>query len=101
MIRSFADIFEIWTIKELADRLPAKYQTVAGMKLRGWVASAWWGRLIEIARQDGQMLDAEMLLAFARQRGPRANKLYKNKNHEPYSARKAPRKRSNEVIAGA
>jgi hypothetical protein len=89
MIRSFADVFEIWTIKELAERLPAKYPTVAGMKLRGWIAAAWWGRLIEIARQDGHVLDAEMLLAFARQRGPRTGPTPKEKTRTVYRKTRA------------
>lgn len=66
MIRSFADLFEVWTIAELAARLPAKYQTVAGMKRRARVSSMWWPRLIELARQDGHVLDADLLFAFAK-----------------------------------
>jgi hypothetical protein len=59
------DIFNIWTsIKDMADDLNEKYDTVKHWRARRRIPSKKWPKVIEKAARRGQLVTATQLLNF-------------------------------------
>lgn len=62
-MQALRDIFEIWpSIKDMADDLNEKYDTVKRWRTRGRIPSTAWPRLIERAAHREQLITATQLL---------------------------------------
>jgi hypothetical protein len=64
MIRNFAELLGLWTPKQLSRLLRVPYSTAAAMYQRGAIGPAHWSRLIQIAEARGEIITADMLVAF-------------------------------------